>query len=171
MIYLKYLSYLLRHKWYVFVECCKVGMPVRGLMHDMSKFRPSEFIPYARWFFGKHGVRFMKDEIDDYTYWMDDMHHKVREGFDFAWLLHQKRNPHHWQYWILNKESGDVRVFDMPSDVRMEMVCDWRGAGKAQGHGDDTKGWYIKNREKMKLGHYTRKWIEGQLSCDDLLRG
>ena len=47
MKHLKYLCYVLRHKWYVFIECCKLGIPVRGLVHDLSKFRPSEWFPYA----------------------------------------------------------------------------------------------------------------------------
>jgi hypothetical protein len=30
MIHFKYLRYILRHKWYVFVECCRLGIPWRG---------------------------------------------------------------------------------------------------------------------------------------------
>ena len=44
---LTYLSYLLRHKWFVFIECCKQGIFWRGLVHDCSKFLPDEFFPYA----------------------------------------------------------------------------------------------------------------------------
>jgi len=36
--YLIFLNYLIRHKWYVFVECCRYGVPWRGISHDMSKF-------------------------------------------------------------------------------------------------------------------------------------
>ena len=53
MVYFKYLSYVLRHRWFVFIECCKLGIPWRGLVHDLSKFIPSEFIPYARYFYGR----------------------------------------------------------------------------------------------------------------------
>lgn len=51
--YLKYLRYLLRHKWYVGIECFKRGLYWRGIIHDMSKFRPAEFIPYTNFFYGK----------------------------------------------------------------------------------------------------------------------
>ena len=160
MFYFRYLSYLLRHKWFVFIECCRMGMPIRGLMHDMSKFRPSEFIPYARWFYGKNGVRFMKSEVDDYKYWMDSDHQRVRQEFDMAWLLHQKRNPHHWQYWLSVQEDATIKAFDMPDKFCMEMVADWRGAGRARGHGDDIRDWYLKKENNIVLGEITRARVE-----------
>jgi hypothetical protein len=52
-IYWKYFKYVVKHKWYVFVACCKQGIIWRGIIHDMSKFLPSEFIPYARFFHGE----------------------------------------------------------------------------------------------------------------------
>jgi hypothetical protein len=51
-MYLKYLLYVLEHKWNVGIECLKMGMPLHALTHDLSKFRPSEFIPYAKYFYG-----------------------------------------------------------------------------------------------------------------------
>jgi len=56
MKYLKYLKYILKHKWYVMIECFKNGLIWRGLMHDLSKFLPSEFIPYANFFYGNNNV-------------------------------------------------------------------------------------------------------------------
>lgn len=44
-----------------------------------------------------------------------------------------------------------------------EMLADWQGAGRAQGHGDNTLGWYAKNRDKMLLHPETRAWIEQQI--------
>ena len=49
----------------------------------------------------------------------------------------------------------------------LEMICDWVGAGKAQGHfspKDDryfeTRNWYRANGNKMQLHPTTRAWIE-----------
>ena len=53
--YRRYLSYVLRHKLYVLRAARKLGIPWRGLVHDVSKFRPSEFIPYARYFYNPDG--------------------------------------------------------------------------------------------------------------------
>lgn len=154
MKHLKYLCYVLRHKWYVFIECCKLGIPVRGLVHDLSKFRPSEWFPYANYF---HKPK-QRDETGYYKpYDTGD------KAFDYAWLLHQKRNKHHWQWWILPNDDGGVEILPMPDEYRKEMLADWRGAGRAQGYGDNTKEWYKVNRNKMQLHPETRAWIEKHL--------
>jgi len=142
--YFKYLSYIICHKWFVFVECCKLGIVWRGIVHDLSKFRPSEFFPYVNYFYGKN-----KDE----------------NAFDKAWNYHQKKNKHHHQYWVLREDSGTVKVIEMPSKYWKEMVADWISAGKAQGN-PDTKKWYLENRGKMILGKDTRLWIEAALDLD-----
>ena len=138
---LRYLKYVLRHKWFVFIECARRGLVWRGLVHDLSKFQPSEFFPYARHFYGDG---------------------KNKAAFDFAWLLHQKRNRHHWQWWVLPEDNGGEKVLEMPLDERVEMLCDWRGTGRAQGT-PNTPKWYLANREKMRLGSDTRGWIEQEL--------
>lgn len=53
--HLKYLSYVLRHKWFVFLAACKLGIPWLGIIHDLSKFRLSEWLPYARHFHNPDG--------------------------------------------------------------------------------------------------------------------
>ena len=155
----KYASYLFRHKWYVFIECCKVGIPWRGLVHDLSKFLPSEWIPYANYFYKPK----QRDETGYYK--PCDTGDKA---FDYAWLLHQKRNKHHWQWWVLPKGDGGVEILPMPDKYRKEMLADWRGAGRAQGYGDNTNEWYKANRNKMQLHPETRAWIEHQLYGGEL---
>ena len=53
MKYIKYLRYLIIHKFWVFIYCCQYGLYWRGIIHDLSKFLPSEFIPYANYFYNK----------------------------------------------------------------------------------------------------------------------
>jgi len=48
----KYAWYIIRHKWFVFLECGKRGLVWRGITHDLSKLRPSEWAPYADYFYG-----------------------------------------------------------------------------------------------------------------------
>jgi hypothetical protein len=157
--FLKYLSYLLRHKWYVFIECCKEGIPIRGFFHDMSKFRPKEFIPYMNFFYGKPKAR---DKAGYYK--PTDTGDKA---FDFAWLLHQKKNQHHWQWWVLPEDDGGVKILPMSDKARLEMICDWKGAGKAQGHTgkDECRKWYVANRHKMQIDYETTKFIQKKLGC------
>ena len=34
---------VLKHKYYVFIYCCKLGIPWQGITHDLSKFSWIEF--------------------------------------------------------------------------------------------------------------------------------
>jgi len=142
--FIKYLSYVLRHKWHVSVECFKSGLVWRGITHDLSKFLPDEFFPYMLYFY-----------VDSKKY--DKM-------FDIAWLKHQHRNAHHWQHWLLQKDSGNLVCIDIPKQYLIEMVCDWVGAGIAiNGKADnsdkyfETKQWYVKfdvyNKYQMSLSN------------------
>ena len=51
--HLKYAGYVFRHKFYVALACFKQGLYWRGLTHDMSKFLPTEWTPYAEFFYDK----------------------------------------------------------------------------------------------------------------------
>jgi len=163
MKYWKYLKYVLRHKWYVALECFKYGLIWRGLMHDNSKFCLEEFIPYANYFYGsKDGIKKGRDKTGYYK--PTDTGDK---SFDYASLLHQKRNKHHWQWWVLPDDNGGVKILEMPKKYRIEMLCDWIGAGKAQGKFSpiddpllETSVWWKTNNHKMQLGQYTRFYFE-----------
>ena len=169
-VFKKYLSYVLRHKWFVFVECCKMGIPLRGLLHDISKFRSEEFSSYANYFYG--------DKIPDDKYIagqessinikhaIDSHRESVVEGrMNYSWLGHQHKNKHHWQYWILRHDSGGTTLMEIPYKYVKEMVADWLGAGRAiNGKDDDTKSWYESNKDKMQMHENTRKIVEELLN-------
>lgn len=157
MIYIQYLIYILRHKWYVFVECCKLGVPWRGITHDLSKLYPDEFFPYLDFFYRKK-----KKTTGCYD------PSQGNESFNRAWLKHIHRNPHHWQYWLLTQDDDPDMILDMPMRYRKEMLADWMGAGKAQGYGDNTANWYAKHCKKIKIHPDTRYWIENQLNTGGL---
>lgn len=159
----RYLSYVVRHKWYVMIECFKVGLVWRGLVHDLSKLLPDEFFPYAWYFYGPDSWKHKRSTHGYYKpYETGD------RQFDYAWLKHQKRNKHHWQWWILPKDNGGYVTFNIPLEYRKEMLCDWKGAGKAKGKPDsDIVLWYRENKDKMQLHTTTRIWIEEQLHEKD----
>lgn len=150
--YFKYLWYVIRHKWYVLVECWKVGLYWRGIVHDLSKLTPAEFLPYVNTFYGD------KPSPRDSTGAYDPI--KVSAEFDKAWLHHQHNNPHHWQYWVLRGDQDAQKVLKMPFEYMMEMVCDWRGAGKAIKGRDEVKEWYTANKDNMLLHDDTRDEVE-----------
>jgi|AACY02.16.fsa_nt_gi hypothetical protein len=159
--YLSFLWYLIRHKCLVFIECCKRGLVWRGLVHDLSKFRPSEFIPYARYFYTVTGQPNQLERKYGYI-------KEARSGdadFDYAAFLHYMRNDHHWQHWCqagTEDGYGMIHVFPMPARALTEMVCDWIGAGKAQDY-PDVKAWYLAHQKDILLHPYTRIQVEQAL--------
>lgn len=158
--HLRYLRYVLRHKWFVFRAGRQLGTPLYQLLiHDWSKFTPSEWTPYVETFYGdKPSPRDASGAYDPTN---------VSTAFDYAWLSHQHRNPHHWQYWVLPKDDGSEKILAMPHRYRLEMLADWKGAGRAiHGENADARAWYLANRDKMRLHPETRAWVEKQFGVD-----
>jgi hypothetical protein len=134
MKHLRYLWYVLCHKWYVLVAGVRwTKAPLwRLLIHDWSKFLPSEWGPYVDFFYGPLGGR-GRAVVDN--------------EFDRAWLFHQRRNPHHWQYWVLLRDSGRERPLKMPDPIAREMVADWLALSGRR----SVVGWYLGERRNMRL--------------------
>jgi len=174
MMHLKYLISQIRHKWFVFLECCKLGIPWLGIIHDVSKFLPSEWWGYARYFYGDYPAWAGLGAWGK-SYYTGPTKESVTKGFDVAWLHHQHRNRHHWQRWLLMLDSarsdGKLIPLSMPDRYRREMLADWRGAGRAYGN-PDTASWYLEHRGEIMLHPETERWINEQLglksqeSCD-----
>lgn len=159
----QYLKQVLRHKWFTFLECRKLEIPLLGLVHDWTKFLLSEFVPYARHFYGNYPDRHENAWVS--AYYTGPTKQSVKCQFDEAWLHHQKRNKHHWQYWVLIEDDSGImgrKGLPMPDRYRCEMLADWRGAGRAYGN-PDTKAWYLKHRDRMLLHSETRAWLEWML--------
>lgn len=88
--HIAYLKAVLRHKWFVFLACFRFGVPIwTAILHDWDKFLPDEWLPYARTFYKPDGSG----------------QYVEAPGFDTAWNAHQKRNKHHWQYWLLRYDK------------------------------------------------------------------
>ncbi|MEO7909410.1 MAG: DUF5662 family protein [Roseiflexaceae bacterium] len=144
--HLRYLAYVLRHKWHVFVACRGLHVPLwQAIIHDWTKFLPCEWFPYVQRFYG--AATLQRDHKSD--------------AFDRAWNHHQKSNRHHWQYWALvtERDAARVRALAIPPRYAREMVADWIGAGRAQGK-PDVAAWYAANAAKMVLHEHTRTLVE-----------
>jgi hypothetical protein len=58
----QYLSYVVRHKWFVLLAGLRTGAPLwRLIIHDWSKFLPCEWFPYVNYFYGQ-------PQVGDVTY-------------------------------------------------------------------------------------------------------
>ncbi len=144
--HINYLRYVMRHKAAVWSGGRFVGgIPIwRLLIHDWDKFMPDEWFPYAAAFYAPDG----------------SSQYIESAAMAQAWNAHQKRNRHHWQYWLLTWDRGETTPIPMPEADAREMVADWIGAGKAITGNPDPTEWYEKNKNKMTLHPDTRQLVE-----------
>lgn len=151
-----YLKYVLRHKWFVFKACLRLGVPLYlAIIHDWTKFTPQEWGAYVRTFFNDDGTK--KDLRNQSSYDPNNVG-SVTE-FSVAWVHHQK-NKHHWQAWISIGDGGKLKAIPMREVYAREMVADWVGAGMAITGNPDPTEWYEKNKDKMVLHSETRLFVE-----------
>lgn len=105
------------HKLMVMKHCFKVGLYKQGLLHDLSKYSFTEFIPGVKYYQGTRSPNSAQREI---------------EGCSMAWLHHKGRNKHHYEYWIDYTGSKDAVMagMKMPINYVVEMFCDRVAASK-----------------------------------------
>lgn len=130
--------------------------------HDESKYSKMEYEAYDNYFY-RGGY---SDEEGKYT-------------FDYAWLHHIHHNKHHWQYWVLIEDDGDVltssgkvKALDMPNKYIIEMVCDWWTFSWKKSDSDGRKSslgeiftWYDEHKDKIILSPATRTKVEKLLDA------
>ena len=144
--YIEYLKYILEHKKNVGIECINHGLYIHAITHDVSKFRPSEFIPYSKFFYSKNRTKVYNksDELDD--------------NFLKGWNLHQKRNKHHWNFWVSVTRKNEIISLPMPMKYVKQMICDWRGMSRK--FGGNWIEYYNKNRDSFMLHDKTESRIQ-----------
>ena len=109
--------------------------------HDLSKDDEEEYNAYDAYFYG------------------GNRSYQVVKDFNYAWLHHIHNNPHHWQYWILVRDEGELVPIDMPIEYICEMLCDWSSFHYIDPESTANK-WYKDNKKKMILSDDTRKKVE-----------
>lgn len=161
-----YFRYVIRHKWFVFWAGVSLGVPFwRLIIHDWSKFLPSEWFPYVDFFYtDKKSHDWLRLKMMGYSVPDQAPYGMLTEDkFNLAWNYHQKRNDHHWQYWVRINDDGQISAMPMSKNAMLEMLADWVGAGKALG-GKPVWEWYEENKDKMILRSETRAKVEKKLA-------
>lgn len=169
--HLRYLRYVVIHKWFVLGACWRRGLIWQGIVHDWSKFLPSEWFPYADFFYGYKPTAAEREQARRVLgHDPDPSNDERRLAFNAAWLKHQHRSPHHWQHWVLRNDDGTTVVLPMPHRYLLEMLCDWDGAGRAiTGKAGGTPAWYAKNRQRMMFHPDTREYVDQELGYNELV--
>ncbi len=122
----RHFAVITRHRHLVIKHCFKAGIPLQGLLHDLSKYSPAEFIPSAKCFAGDRSP----NEVEREKY-----------GYSKAWLHHKGRNRHHHQYWNdIDPVTRRSRPVKMPLRYVVEMFCDWVAASKVYNGNKYTDG-------------------------------
>ena len=121
--------------------CFKVGLYKQGLLHDLSKYSPSEFILGVKYYQGTRSPNAAERE---------------KKGYSAVWLHHKGRNKHHDEYWLDYSPNAEVGLQGNKMPVRyvVEMFIDRMAACKTY-YGDDYRNdsplnYFLKNQ-----GHYT----------------
>ena len=159
-MYIEYFMEVMRHKKEVFKNCWKQGLYKEAFMHDMSKFLPSEFIPYAKWFKGDRGTKLTKilDGLDEEVKKEYEIN---KQNFERAVQKHYKRNKHHWNHW-----TNDLFYEDIPDTCLQELVCDWMAVGKK--YGNSPQEYYLRNYYQINMTDENRWKLELALGFRNL---
>jgi hypothetical protein len=153
----KYFWYLSKHRFFVMIECFKHGMIWRGLVHDLSKYNPKEFFPYAYHFYKDNRPK--RDPTGYYK--PTDTGNPV---FELAWVHHIHNNKHHWQWWTIPTDGNGKKTYPISEKFCKEMICDWTGAHKAQKTKGSVIEWYMINKDKMLFHEKSKIYIEHLLN-------
>lgn len=114
--FFRHLNTIMKHRRRVIYHCYKAGILRRGLLHDLSKYSPTEFFEGVRYFSGTRSP--------------NEGERKVK-GYSEAWMHHKGRNRHHFEYWTdYNPETKMVAPVKMPIVFVKEMFCDRVAASK-----------------------------------------
>ena len=147
----KHLQTINEHKFEVGRNCFRCGLYKQGLLHDLSKYSPSEFLVGAKYY---QGTRSPNDaERED-------------KGYTSSWLHHKGRNKHHLEYWLdydLVKRDGSMVGMKMPDNYIVEMFCDRVAASKIYNKNDYTDrtalDYFLNGKSKGAMHPYVRKKI------------
>lgn len=150
------------HKLLVMKHCFRVGLYRQGLLHDLSKYMPSELL-----------MGFMY--YDDGKSSPNNQERKDK-GYSYAWMHHKGRNRHHFEYWSdYAMQPADpkypLQAVQMPRKYVAEMLMDRISASKNYNKETYTDHDPLKYFERGK-GHYlmhpqTEKELRGMLRILD----
>ena len=142
-----HLKTVLKHKWIVFKLSIKAGIPIRGLLHDLSKFSFIEFFESVKYYEGGKRSPLAKS--------------KEIQGYSKAWLHHKGRNKHHLEYWF---DDTLVEQPIIPLKYMLELICDKLSAsivyeGEKWNNASELKYWLEKESNRIPMNPKIKSFI------------
>ena len=111
----KHLKVVTKHRFLVFINGCHLGIGFHCLLHDLSKFSPSEFIVSSKYYLGYESPVFNERLHNGY--------------YSTICKHHTARNKHHWEYYV-DFYKGNMVIKTMPYKYALEYVADVISASK-----------------------------------------
>ena len=138
------------HRHMVMLHCFKAGIFRRGLLHDLSKYSPTEFIPGVLYFQGSRSPNEREREL---------------KGASSAWMHHKGRNRHHYEFWTdYSIQTKRMEPMPMPTRFVLEMLADRMAASKVykgEAYTDSSPlEYYQQASDHMLIHPKTRKQLE-----------
>lgn len=151
----KHFKTITRHKLMVMKYCFKVGLYKQGLLHDLSKYTPTEFLVGCRYYQGTRSPNNAEREAT---------------GVSLSWLHHKGRNKHHFEHWVDYSLDSDKIIggAPMPRKYIAEMVMDRISASRnysEETYNDQAPlNYYLANKDRLWFVHKdTKRDLEGLL--------
>lgn len=144
------------HKYLVMKGCFRVGLYYQGIMLDISKYSPTEFLVGAKYYQGNRSPNNAEREAI---------------GYSSSWLHHKGRNKHHYEYWIDYSSKnipGGMAPAPMPRRYVVEMLMDLIAASKVykkEAYTDSSPlEYYLSGKERVPMHDKTKRQLEKLLS-------
>ena len=140
-----------RHKLLVMRYCFRIGLYKQGLLHDLSKYEPVEFLVGCKYYQGDRSPN--NAERED-------------TGISKSWLHHKGRNRHHYEYWtdVTKDRSLGIVGIKMPVKYVAEMFADRVAACKTYEKDRYTTmspwRYYKKTKDYITIHPETRRLLE-----------
>lgn len=143
---IKHFNLVNKHRFVVFKLCVLAGIPFRGLVHDLSKYSPTEFFEGVKYYNGRMSPIILA---------------KRKKGYSRAWLHHKGRNKHHAEYWYDPRSRNKTPM--IPYKYTVELICDNLAAGiiyKGKKWKKDTQiAYWYKSKKELPINSKNDKMI------------
>ncbi len=150
----KHFKTITRHRHEVMKNCFRAGIPLQGLLHDLSKYSYEEFSLGVKYYQGTRSPH--EGERDSY-------------GYSLAWMHHKGRNKHHFEYWTdYDPVTRVMSPVKMPLRYVKEMFCDRVAASKIYMKDDYNDGsalaYFMRGKNTRMIHPETSELIEKLLT-------
>ena len=144
---------VMKHRRTVIVHCAKCGILRQGLLHDLSKYSPTEILPGFKYYQGNRSPNEEERKLN---------------GYSLAWMHHKGRNKHHFEYWTDYVPGKGLQPVKMPLRYLKEMFCDRVAATKVYQKDNYKPGapleYFLKGSAKKAMHPETAELLEKLLT-------